>query len=85
MTHDMVPPLLAVAVLLLVIKLALQRRNGKPLPLVPRSVPARAAGVGVGALVVASGMAAGQPWDASLVPAVAVGGLAGAFTDLRHR
>ena len=56
MTHDMAPPLLAVAVLLLVINLARQRRNGKPLPLVLRSVPA-----------------------------VSLGGLAGAFVDLRHR
>ncbi|MFI9157719.1 hypothetical protein ACIGXI_30770 [Kitasatospora aureofaciens] len=85
MTHDMAPPLLAVAVLLLVIKLARQRRNGKPLPLVPRSVPARVTGVAVLALVVVSAVAGGQPWDASLVPAVSLGGLAGAFVDLRHR
>ncbi|MFJ9772415.1 hypothetical protein ACIRVF_14405 [Kitasatospora sp. NPDC101157] len=85
MTHGMTPPLLAVAVLLLVIKLARQRRNGKPLRLVPRSAPARATGIAVAALVVISGTAAGQPWDASAIPAVSLGGLAGAFVDLRHR
>ncbi|MGW2374109.1 MULTISPECIES: hypothetical protein [Kitasatospora] len=85
MTHDTVPPLLAVAVLLLVIKLARERRNGKPLRLFPQSLPARATTAAVVALVVVSGVAAGQPWDASVIPAVALGGLVGAFVDLRHR
>ncbi|MFI9361949.1 hypothetical protein ACIG5E_12940 [Kitasatospora sp. NPDC053057] len=85
MTHDTVPPLLAVAVLLLVIKLAREQRNGKPLRLLPRSVAARATAVALVALVVISGVVAGQPWDAWVVPAVALGGLAGAFADLRHR
>ncbi|MEU4117920.1 hypothetical protein AB0F71_25945 [Kitasatospora sp. NPDC028055] len=85
MTHDMVPPLLAVAVLLLVIKLARGRRNGKPSPLIPQSFPALATALAVAALVVASGLAGGQPWDASVIPAVALGGLVGSFVDLRHR
>ncbi|MFD5468619.1 hypothetical protein ACFWIQ_38320 [Kitasatospora sp. NPDC127059] len=85
MTHDMVPPLLAVAVLLLVIKLARLRRNGKPLPLLPRSRPAWATAGVAAALVVASGVSAGQAWGASIIPAVALGGLVGSFVDLRYR
>ncbi|MFH9349985.1 hypothetical protein [Kitasatospora sp. NPDC017646] len=85
MTHAMVPPLLTVAVLLLVIKLARRRRNGKPSQLLPRSLPARATAVTTVALVVISGVAAGRPWDASVIPAVSLGGLAGALVDLRHR
>ncbi|MBD0692006.1 hypothetical protein [Streptomyces sp. CBMA123] len=85
MTHDMVPPLLAVAALLLVIKLARERRNGKPLRLMPRSPAARATALAVAALVVASGAAAGQPWGASVIPAVAAGGLVGSLVDLRYR
>ncbi|MFD7454854.1 hypothetical protein [Kitasatospora sp. NPDC059827] len=85
MTHDMVPPLLAVALLLLVIKLARERRNGKPSPLIPQSTAGRATASAVAALVVASGLAGGQPWDASVIPAIALGGLVGSFVDLRHR
>ncbi|MER7670840.1 hypothetical protein ABTY61_20555 [Kitasatospora sp. NPDC096128] len=85
MTHDMVPPLLAVAPLLLVINLARRRRNGKPLNLLPRSRPARGTAMAVIALVVASGAAAGRPWDTSVIGAVALGGLLGSLVDLRHR
>lgn len=85
MTHDSVPPLLAVAAVLLVGDLIRRRRNGKPVPLLPRSTPARVVAVAVVALVVVSGGLAGQPWAASIVPAVALGGLAGAVVDLRDR
>ncbi|MEV7598499.1 hypothetical protein AB0O91_14075 [Kitasatospora sp. NPDC089797] len=88
MTHDTAPPLLAVAVILLAINLARRRRNGKPLGLVPRSIPAGVTALVVIALVVACGALAGQPWDASVVPAVpavALGGLLGAVVDLRRR
>ncbi|MGW3042340.1 hypothetical protein ACWC9T_20425 [Kitasatospora sp. NPDC001159] len=85
MTHDSAPPLLAVAAVLLARNLIRRRRNGNPVPLLPRSTPARAVAVAVVALVVVSGVLAGQPWVASIVPAVALGGLAGAVVDLRYR
>ncbi|MFF2147690.1 hypothetical protein [Kitasatospora sp. NPDC058190] len=85
MTHDLAPPLLVVAAVLLAVKVNRRRRNGNPVPLLPRSTPARAVAVAVVALVVVSGVLAGGPWTASIIPAVALGGLAGAGVDLLHR
>lgn len=81
--HVMAPPLIAVAVVLLAVKWARRRRNGKPVPLLPRSPQAWVVASVVIVLVVVSGAVAGQLWTA-VVPAVALGGLAGAFTDLRY-
>ncbi|MFJ9457734.1 hypothetical protein ACIRST_21950 [Kitasatospora sp. NPDC101447] len=81
--HVIAPPLLAVAVVLLVVKWARRRRDGKPVPLLPRSPQAWAVGSAVLVLVAVSGAMAGQLWSA-VVPAVALGGLAGALTDLRY-
>ncbi|SOB82779.1 hypothetical protein SAMN06272789_2960 [Streptomyces sp. 1331.2] len=81
--HVIAPPLVVVAVVLLAVKWARRRRNGKPVPLLPRSPQAWAVAAVVIALAVVSGAMAGQLW-AAVVPAVALGGLAGAFVDLRY-
>ncbi|MER7582532.1 hypothetical protein [Kitasatospora sp. NPDC097691] len=53
------------------------------MPLLPRSPQAWAVASAVIVLVAVSGALAGQLWTA-VVPAVALGGLAGAFVDLRY-
>ncbi|MEV7355658.1 hypothetical protein [Kitasatospora sp. NPDC091276] len=80
--HVTAPPLLAVAVLLLAVKWVRRRRNGRPVPLLPRSGPAWAGALAVVAFVLVTGALAGRAGDV-VVPAVALGGLVGAFVDLR--
>ncbi|MFE6056587.1 hypothetical protein ACFQ6N_38095 [Kitasatospora sp. NPDC056446] len=53
------------------------------MPLLPRSPQAWAVASAVIVLAVVSGAMAGQ-FRAAVVPAVALGGLAGAFVDLRY-
>ncbi|WP_406088796.1 hypothetical protein [Kitasatospora purpeofusca] len=79
----MAPPLLAAAVVLLAVKWARRRRSGRPVPLLPRSLQAWVVALAVIGLVTASGALVGQLWT-SVIPAVALGGLAGAFVDLRY-
>lgn len=80
--HVLVPPL-AVAGILLAVKWARRRRAGKPVPLLPRSPQAWVVASVVIVLVAVSGAMDGQLW-AAVIPAVALGGLAGAFVDLRY-
>ncbi len=84
-THVLAPSLLALAVLLVALKWTRRSRGGGALPFLPRLAVARAAALTVAVLVMAAGVAAGQPW-AALVPALALGGIAGAAVDrLRGR
>jgi hypothetical protein len=79
-SHAMAPPLLAAALVLVAVKWARRYRAGQPLPLVPRSVAARAVALTVIVLVAIAGSFAGHPW-AAVVPAIALGGIAGATVD----
>ncbi|MFI9269780.1 hypothetical protein ACIGXM_03525 [Kitasatospora sp. NPDC052896] len=83
-SHTMVPPILVAAVVLVAVKWVRRYRTGQPLPLVPASAVARAVALVVAALVVGAGAATSQPWTA-IVPAIALGGIAGAAVERVHR
>ncbi|MFJ9692762.1 hypothetical protein [Kitasatospora sp. NPDC101183] len=82
--YILVPGLLGVAFVVLVVRINNRRRHGRQLHLVPRSVVGRVAGAAVAAGIVGLGIAQGNA-GGSVVPALALGGLAGAAVDVFHQ
>ncbi|SDS56185.1 hypothetical protein SAMN05216371_0165 [Streptomyces sp. TLI_053] len=81
--YILVPGLLGVAFVVLAVRHRNRRRHGHPLHLVPKSVTGRVSAVTVATGIVGLGIAQGNV-GSSVIPALTLGGLAGAAADVLH-